>query len=182
MRDLVANCRLLGYWPACCSLVSDIRCWCLFSCLKFDLISKSATASPDRIFVMSTVISYKMQFCNCSPFFQEDEATKTDHAWCASTLKRLREVSPLSLKVSLRSVSSFYSFFICQPPPPTKKRKERKKSETHLLPPFATNKYIHQIREGRYQTLDECLIREYRMSLQGISGGISNDFCEVSDC
>ncbi|KNA16113.1 hypothetical protein SOVF_092040 isoform B [Spinacia oleracea] len=67
----------------------------------------------------------------------EDEATKTDHAWCASTLKRLREVSPLSLKVSLRS-----------------------------------------IREGRYQTLDQCLAREYRMSLQGISGKVSNDFQE----
>ncbi|XP_021756354.1 3-hydroxyisobutyryl-CoA hydrolase-like protein 1, mitochondrial [Chenopodium quinoa] len=67
----------------------------------------------------------------------EDEATKTDHAWCASTLKRLREVSPLSLKVSLRS-----------------------------------------IREGRYQTLDQCLAREYRMSLQGITGKVSNDFME----
>lgn len=67
----------------------------------------------------------------------EDEATKTDHTWCASTLRKLREVSPLSLKVSLRS-----------------------------------------IREGRYQTLDECLVREYRMSLQGISGRISNDFLE----
>ncbi|XP_021748209.1 3-hydroxyisobutyryl-CoA hydrolase-like protein 1, mitochondrial [Chenopodium quinoa] len=67
----------------------------------------------------------------------EDEATKTDHAWCASTLKRLREVSPLSLKVSLRS-----------------------------------------IREGRYQTLDQCLAREYRMSLQGITGKVSNDFIE----
>ncbi|XP_074279999.1 3-hydroxyisobutyryl-CoA hydrolase-like protein 1, mitochondrial isoform X2 [Silene latifolia] len=67
----------------------------------------------------------------------ENEATKTDHAWCASTLKRLREVSPLSLKVSLRS-----------------------------------------IREGRYQTLAECLEREYRMSLQGISGKVSKDFSE----
>ncbi|GAB4861947.1 hypothetical protein Ancab_037202 [Ancistrocladus abbreviatus] len=67
----------------------------------------------------------------------EYEASKTDHAWCASTLKRLREVSPLSLKVSLRS-----------------------------------------IREGRYQTLDQCLVREYRMSLQGIYGQVSNDFRE----
>ncbi|KAK9749191.1 hypothetical protein RND81_02G108300 [Saponaria officinalis] len=67
----------------------------------------------------------------------ENEATKTDHGWCASTLRRLREVSPLSLKVSLRS-----------------------------------------IREGRFQTLDECLAREYRMSLQGISGIVSNDFRE----
>uniref|UniRef100_A0A803LIA8 3-hydroxyisobutyryl-CoA hydrolase n=1 Tax=Chenopodium quinoa TaxID=63459 RepID=A0A803LIA8_CHEQI len=73
----------------------------------------------------------------CVQYSQEDEATKTDHAWCASTLKRLREVSPLSLKVSLRS-----------------------------------------IREGRYQTLDQCLAREYRMSLQGITGKVSNDFME----
>ncbi|GAB2290505.1 hypothetical protein Dimus_024782 [Dionaea muscipula] len=67
----------------------------------------------------------------------ENEATMRDHTWCASTLKRLKEVSPLSLKVSLRS-----------------------------------------IREGRYQTLEQCLVREYRMSLQGISGKISNDFHE----
>ncbi|CAN1849396.1 3-hydroxyisobutyryl-CoA hydrolase-like protein 1, mitochondrial [Linum perenne] len=32
------------------------------------------------------------------------------------------------------------------------------------------------IREGRFQTLDQCLIREYRMSLQGIS---QHDFREV---
>lgn len=54
---------------------------------------------------------------------QEDEATKTDHAWCASTLKRLREVSPLSLKVSLRSVSFFHPFFIPPPPDPVFSKK-----------------------------------------------------------
>lgn len=67
----------------------------------------------------------------------ECEAGRTKDAWCISTLKRLKEVSPLSLKVSLRS-----------------------------------------IREGRFQTLDQCLVREYRMSLQGITKQISNDFCE----
>ncbi|KAL8142227.1 hypothetical protein V2J09_015259 [Rumex salicifolius] len=67
----------------------------------------------------------------------EDESSRTDHAWCASTVKRLKEVSPLSLKVSLRS-----------------------------------------IREGRYQTLDQCLAREYRMSVQALSGQVSKDFCE----
>lgn len=36
-----------------------------------------------------------------------------------------------------------------------------------------------QIREGRFQTLDQCLIREYRMSLQGISKQVSGDFIEV---
>ncbi|XP_017228451.1 3-hydroxyisobutyryl-CoA hydrolase-like protein 1, mitochondrial [Daucus carota subsp. sativus] len=67
----------------------------------------------------------------------EDEATKTNDPWCTATLKRLKEVSPLSLKVSLRS-----------------------------------------IREGRFQTLDQCLIREYRMTIKGLSKQISTDFCE----
>ncbi|KAK4794201.1 hypothetical protein SAY86_012195 [Trapa natans] len=68
----------------------------------------------------------------------EREVGRTDDEWCKSTLGRLKEASPLSLKVSLRS-----------------------------------------IREGRFETLDQCLAREYRMSLQGISGRISRDFCEV---
>ncbi|XP_020551231.1 3-hydroxyisobutyryl-CoA hydrolase-like protein 1, mitochondrial isoform X3 [Sesamum indicum] len=67
----------------------------------------------------------------------ENEAAKTNEVWCTSALKKLKEASPLSLKVSLKS-----------------------------------------IREGRFQTLDQCLIREYRMCLQGISGQISGDFCE----
>ncbi|KAK7816547.1 3-hydroxyisobutyryl-coa hydrolase-like protein 1 [Quercus suber] len=62
----------------------------------------------------------------------ESEASKTNDAWCISTLRRLKEASPLGLK----------------------------------------------IREGRFQSLDQCLIREYRMSLQGISNQISRDFCE----
>ncbi|MGV7468076.1 enoyl-CoA hydratase/isomerase family protein, partial [Mycobacterium kansasii] len=37
---------------------------------------------------------------------------------------------------------------------------------------------LRSIREGRFQTLDECLVREYRMSLQGVSGTVSNDFRE----
>ncbi|XP_071931427.1 3-hydroxyisobutyryl-CoA hydrolase-like protein 1, mitochondrial isoform X2 [Coffea arabica] len=67
----------------------------------------------------------------------ESEASRTKDVWSTSTLKKLKDTSPLSLKVSLRS-----------------------------------------IREGRFQTLDQCLIREYRMSLQGISGKITSDFCE----
>ncbi|XP_027336369.1 3-hydroxyisobutyryl-CoA hydrolase-like protein 1, mitochondrial isoform X1 [Abrus precatorius] len=67
----------------------------------------------------------------------ENAASKTNDAWCISTLDRLKEASPLSLKVSLRS-----------------------------------------IREGRFQTLDQCLMREYRMTLQAISKHISGDFCE----
>uniref|UniRef100_A0A2P2JWN1 3-hydroxyisobutyryl-CoA hydrolase n=1 Tax=Rhizophora mucronata TaxID=61149 RepID=A0A2P2JWN1_RHIMU len=69
--------------------------------------------------------------------FLESEASRTADTWCNSTLRRLKETSPLSLKVSLRS-----------------------------------------IREGRFQTLDQCLVREYRMSLQGLSMTVSGDFCE----
>lgn len=67
----------------------------------------------------------------------ESEASRTKDMWSTSTLQKLKDASPLSLKVSLRS-----------------------------------------IREGRFQTLDQCLIREYRMSLQGISRKITSDFCE----
>ncbi|CAK7347826.1 unnamed protein product [Dovyalis caffra] len=67
----------------------------------------------------------------------EREAAETNDPWCNSTLRRLKEASPLSLKVALRS-----------------------------------------IQVGRFQTLDQCLVREYRMSLQGISKQISGDFCE----
>ncbi|KAI5423412.1 hypothetical protein KIW84_046389 [Lathyrus oleraceus] len=67
----------------------------------------------------------------------EVAASETKDAWCISTLNRLKKASPLSLKVSLRSIL-----------------------------------------EGRFQTLDQCLLREYRMTLQAISRQISNDFCE----
>ncbi|KAF8011768.1 hypothetical protein BT93_I0032 [Corymbia citriodora subsp. variegata] len=58
--------------------------------------------------------------------------------WCAMTLKKLREASPLSLKVTLRS-----------------------------------------IREGRFETLDQCLTREYRISLRGISEKFPKTFVRV---
>ncbi|CAM8935465.1 unnamed protein product [Rhodiola kirilowii] len=67
----------------------------------------------------------------------ESESSSTKDLWCRSTLARLKETSPLSLKVSLRS-----------------------------------------IREGRYQTFDQCLEREYHMSLRGISKPVTTDFCE----
>ncbi|KAL6642726.1 hypothetical protein ACP70R_020907 [Stipagrostis hirtigluma subsp. patula] len=67
----------------------------------------------------------------------ESEAAKLNEEWCTLALKRLKEASPLALKVSLRS-----------------------------------------IREGRYQTLDECLVREYRMSINGFSKQFSHEFCE----
>lgn len=67
----------------------------------------------------------------------ESEASGPYDEFCTSALKKLKEASPLYLKVSLQS-----------------------------------------IREGRFQTLDQCLLREYRMSLHGISKHVSSDFCE----
>ncbi|KAI3756819.1 hypothetical protein L1987_56642 [Smallanthus sonchifolius] len=67
----------------------------------------------------------------------ETEAAKTGDPWCNSILKTLKNASPLSLKVSFRS-----------------------------------------IREGRFQTLEQCLVREYRLTSRALSCQISSDFCE----
>ncbi|KAK9068242.1 hypothetical protein SSX86_012353 [Deinandra increscens subsp. villosa] len=67
----------------------------------------------------------------------EAEARKNHDGWCNSALKKLKYASPLSLKMSLRS-----------------------------------------IREGRFQTLDQCLIREFRLTSRAMSCKISSDFCE----
>ncbi|KAM5564677.1 hypothetical protein ABKV19_018977 [Rosa sericea] len=67
----------------------------------------------------------------------EKEAADSYDEWCTTALKKLKEASPLSLKVSLRS-----------------------------------------IREGRFESLHQCLAREYRISLNGISKRVSSDFCE----
>ncbi|GFP91114.1 3-hydroxyisobutyryl-coa hydrolase-like protein 1 mitochondrial, partial [Phtheirospermum japonicum] len=76
----------------------------------------------------------------------ENEAAKTNDAWCVSTLKELNEVAPLSLKVALRSVNAS----MCD----------------------------WQIREGRFQSLEQCLVREYRMTVQAISRQTTGDFFE----
>ncbi|KDP33513.1 hypothetical protein JCGZ_07084 [Jatropha curcas] len=67
----------------------------------------------------------------------ENEAASSCDEWCKRALIKIKEASPLSLKVALRS-----------------------------------------IREGRFQTLDQCLAREYRISLTGISKTVSKDLFE----
>ncbi|KAK4792540.1 hypothetical protein SAY86_022975 [Trapa natans] len=67
----------------------------------------------------------------------ESEAADSYHEWYKTTLRKLREASPLSLKVTLRS-----------------------------------------IREGRFETHDRCLAREYRISLAAVSQEVSKDFSE----
>ncbi|GAA0143568.1 hydrolase [Lithospermum erythrorhizon] len=44
--------------------------------------------------------------------------------------------------------------------------------------PLSLKISLKAIREGRFQTFDQCLVREYRTSLQAWSRQISNDFCE----
>ncbi|XP_042507549.1 3-hydroxyisobutyryl-CoA hydrolase-like protein 2, mitochondrial [Macadamia integrifolia] len=96
---------------------------------------------PDRSSVLSRIETIDKCFCHDTVeeiiSALEDEAATSYDDWSKSALKKLKEASPLSLKVSLRS-----------------------------------------IREGRFQSLDKCLVREYRMSLNGISKEISNDFSE----
>ncbi|KAL3500321.1 hypothetical protein ACH5RR_039414 [Cinchona calisaya] len=67
----------------------------------------------------------------------EQEAAESFDDWCSTTLTKIKEASPLSLKVTLQS-----------------------------------------IREGRFQPLDQCLAREYRISVHCISKRVSNDFYE----
>ncbi|XP_051119663.1 3-hydroxyisobutyryl-CoA hydrolase-like protein 2, mitochondrial [Andrographis paniculata] len=67
----------------------------------------------------------------------ESKAAEPENKWHARMLNKIKEASPLSLKVTLQS-----------------------------------------IREGRFQTIDQCLTREYRTSLKFISKHVSNDFCE----
>ncbi|KAF2313026.1 hypothetical protein GH714_008803 [Hevea brasiliensis] len=67
----------------------------------------------------------------------ENEASSSYENWCKEALRKMKEASPLSLKVALRS-----------------------------------------IREGRFQSLDQCLAHEYRVSLTGISKTVSTDLFE----
>ncbi|KAJ6825611.1 3-hydroxyisobutyryl-CoA hydrolase-like protein 2, mitochondrial [Iris pallida] len=110
------------------------------------VIDSSLAQYGDVVYPDKTSIVHRLKIidkCFCHDTVEEiidaleEEANRSNQDWCISAVKKLKEASPLSLKVSLKS-----------------------------------------IREGRYQTLDECLVREYRMSLHGISKEISNDFHE----
>ncbi|KAJ6797499.1 3-hydroxyisobutyryl-CoA hydrolase-like protein 2, mitochondrial [Iris pallida] len=110
------------------------------------VIDSSLAQYGDVVYPDKTSIVHRLKIidrCFCHDTVEEivdaleEEANRSNQDWCISAVKKLKEASPLSLKVSLKS-----------------------------------------IREGRYQTLDECLVREYKMSLHGISKEISNDFHE----
>ncbi|KAE8668536.1 3-hydroxyisobutyryl-CoA hydrolase-like protein 2 [Hibiscus syriacus] len=96
---------------------------------------------PDRSSILHRIETIDKCFCHDTVEeiidSLETEAGGTYDDWCKTMLGKMKEASPLSLKVTLRS-----------------------------------------IREGRFQSLDQCLAREYRMSLAGISKQVSNDFFE----
>jgi hypothetical protein len=49
-------------------------------------------------------IAYALELKGCFSCKQESEAARLNEEWCTLALKRLKEASPLALKVSLRSV------------------------------------------------------------------------------
>ncbi|CAN7011183.1 unnamed protein product [Brassica oleracea var. botrytis] len=91
----------------------------------------------------------------------EREAIQEPDEWISATLRALKKASPASLKISLRSVSS-------------------SKCVTCSNGIELTSCIKFQIREGRFQEVGECLIREYRMVCHVLKGELSKDLVERS--
>ncbi|XP_048610827.1 3-hydroxyisobutyryl-CoA hydrolase 1-like isoform X1 [Brassica napus] len=89
----------------------------------------------------------------------EREATQKPDEWISATIRDLKKASPASLKISLRSVSS-------------------SKCVTYNNGIELTLCMKFQIREGRFQGVGKCLIREYRMVCHVLKREISKDFVE----
>lgn len=109
----------------------------------------------------------KISFSHSSA--QESETSSSYNEWSATALRKMKEASPLSLKVTLQSVSylpPYISIHLTQ-------------LSFHFSFLWLALLATFKIREGRFQPLDQCLAREYRMSLVWITQRVSNDFCEV---
>ncbi|CAF2096817.1 unnamed protein product [Brassica napus] len=91
----------------------------------------------------------------------EREAIQEPDEWISATLRALKKASPASLKISLRSVSS-------------------SKCVTCSNGIELTSCIKFQIREGRFQEVGQCLIREYRMVCHVLKGELSKDLVERS--
>ncbi|XP_033147947.1 3-hydroxyisobutyryl-CoA hydrolase 1-like isoform X1 [Brassica rapa] len=89
----------------------------------------------------------------------EREAIQEPDEWISATLRALKKASPASLKISLRSVSS-------------------SKCVTCSNGIELTSCIKFQIREGRFQEVGQCLIREYRMVCHVLKGELSKDLVE----
>ncbi|KAL7150676.1 hypothetical protein ABFS83_05G130300 [Erythranthe nasuta] len=118
------------------SLITDDR-----SVIESSLAQYGSLVYPDGTSVLHEIKKIDSYFCydTVEEIVEalENKAAESGDKWYATVLNKIKEASPLSLKVTLQS-----------------------------------------IREGRFQTLDQCLAREYRTSLKFISNKISNDFSE----
>ncbi|KAK7852747.1 3-hydroxyisobutyryl-coa hydrolase-like protein 2 [Quercus suber] len=180
---------------------------------------------PDRGSVLHKIDTVDRCFCHDTVEeiidALEKEAAESYDEWCKTALKKLREASPLSLKITLQSVdfkllinvllvntgfplmgflNGFQMTFVridtvdrCFCHDTVEEiidalEKEAAESydewcKTALkklreASPLSLKITLQSIREGRFQTLDQCLAREYRISLNGVSKRVSNDFCE----
>ncbi|KAK4422343.1 3-hydroxyisobutyryl-CoA hydrolase-like protein 2, mitochondrial [Sesamum alatum] len=118
------------------NLITDDR-----SVIETSLAQYGSLVYPDSRSVLHEIETIDSIFCHdtMEEIIEalENKAAESNNKWLTMVLNKIREASPLSLKVTLQS-----------------------------------------IREGRFQTLDQCLAREYRTSLKFISKQVSNDFCE----
>ncbi|XP_070006598.1 3-hydroxyisobutyryl-CoA hydrolase-like protein 1, mitochondrial isoform X1 [Nicotiana sylvestris] len=105
---------IIGY-SSCCSLGPKFQVALLYgitmgggAAISIPGTFRVATEKTFVLFVLCRIETLNKCFCHETVEeiidSLESEAGKTADAWCISTLKRLREVSPLSLKVSLRSI------------------------------------------------------------------------------
>ncbi|GFP81462.1 3-hydroxyisobutyryl-coa hydrolase-like protein 2 mitochondrial [Phtheirospermum japonicum] len=128
--------RLPGYLERLGNLITDDR-----SVIENSLAQYGSLEYPDPRSVLHEIETIDSLFCydTLEEIVEalENKAVETGNKWYSTVLNKIKEASPLSLKVTLQS-----------------------------------------IREGRFQTLDQCLTREYRTSLKFISKDVSNDFCE----
>ncbi|KAK3030616.1 hypothetical protein RJ639_039976 [Escallonia herrerae] len=130
------NARLPGIDERLGNLMTDDT-----SVIETSLAHYGDLVHPDKRSVLHKI--ERIDKCFCHDTIEEiihtleNEAVESYDEWCTTALKKLKEASPLSLKVTLQS-----------------------------------------IREGRYQPFDQCLAREYRMSLNCMSKQVSDDFCE----
>lgn len=127
---------------------------------------------------------------------QETSAVSSEDEWYKNTLDTLKKFSPTSLKVTLRSVSSY--IYTCSKLFLKVTNLVKQKPKTDFLmycTCFVELKcdqidYFNtvvcllicfwiQIREGRQQSLAQCLEREYRLSVRAVNATYTTDFYEV---
>ncbi|KAK4380966.1 3-hydroxyisobutyryl-CoA hydrolase-like protein 2, mitochondrial [Sesamum angolense] len=118
------------------NLITDDR-----SVIETSLAQYGSLVYPDSRSVLHEIETIDSIFCHdtMEEIIEalETKVAESNNKRYTMVLDKIREASPLSLKVALQS-----------------------------------------IREGRFQTLDQCLAREYRTSLKFISKQVSDDFCE----